>query len=63
MFTLSRPRVEKVHLDMSRVVPGQEGSTYQESWDLEEAHECLAKKREDGKAHMMAEPLRYVSAD
>ena len=22
----------------------QEGSTYQESWDLEEAHECLAKK-------------------
>ena len=59
----SRPRVEKVHSDVSRVVPGQEGSTYQESRDLEEAHECLAKKREDGKAHVLAELSRSISVD
>lgn len=59
----SRPRVEKVHSDVSRVVPGQEGSTYQESQDLEEAHECLAKKREDGKAHVLAELSRSIPVD
>lgn len=60
MFTSSWSRVETVHSDVSRVVPGQEGSTYQESRDLGEAHEW--PKKEKMEKHMWSLSC-YISVD
>ena len=63
MFTLSRPRVEEGPFGCEQSGTRPRRVYLSGILGSGRGPRVFGQKREDGKAHMMAEPLRYISVD